>query len=205
MNIHIRSGSANDLPELIELQNLALRTLCAIDYDAKQINSLVESQNIGERIANEFFLIAQVDDKMVGFGSLSPTTSSIHAMYVHPDWIRQGIGKKLLASLEEIAAQRSCRVLRVISSLSAAAFYQSQGYRSQGNCDYRNRTDISIPCQLFEKQLFRSDLSTTRLKRTSLVLALMLLGISLGLSMFDLKTQTIEPQLNVPSAHIEAS
>jgi hypothetical protein len=53
MDIHIRSGSASDLPELIELQTLALRNLS--DYDSEQIDSLIQSQSIGERITNEVF------------------------------------------------------------------------------------------------------------------------------------------------------
>jgi ribosomal protein S18 acetylase RimI-like enzyme len=110
-------------------------------------------------------LIAQVDSKIVGFVSLSPSSWCIQALYIHPKWIRQGTGKKLLASIEGVAVERSIRVLRVVSSFNAAPFYQSQGYLFRGHHQIRDQNEIYIPCQLLYKQLLTNDASAASLNR----------------------------------------
>jgi len=49
-------------------------------------------------------------------------------MFVHPDFVRQGIGRRLLTEIESVAIEKGYKTLNVMSSLSAVKFYQANGY-----------------------------------------------------------------------------
>lgn len=65
--------------------------------------------------------------RVVGFSSL--LKNEMRALYVHPDWIRHGIGKRMLRRLEAIVRRRGIGTLTLGATLTAVAFYQKQGYR----------------------------------------------------------------------------
>jgi putative acetyltransferase len=192
MEMHIRPGSADELPELITLQTLALKTL-DIDYDSEQITALIESQATFRSQGRESIIVAEVEGKVVGFASLSGTTWQIYGLYVHPDWMRRGIGKQLLTSLEEIALQKGCRVLRVITSPTSACFYKSQGYEVQSLDDLQVSSKSCIPCESLKKQLLPADSILVWAYRHRLLL-LLLLGLLLGINFYLSQEQKQQPR-----------
>jgi putative acetyltransferase len=76
----------------------------------------------------EVMFVAEVDGQIAGFASLVPKNSELRAVYVDPRYGRQGIGKQLLEKVEAEARARGIRKLAMDASLSAEAFYKSQGY-----------------------------------------------------------------------------
>jgi putative acetyltransferase len=183
MEIHVRPGRSNELPELIELQSHALKTLCARDYDAEQVAALVSDQANGRKVMDELLFVADVDGQAIGFSALSKIHPLIGAVYVHPDWVRQGVGTKLVAAIEEAAIQRQIRTLRVLSSLTAVPFYRSQNYQSKRSTGFRTQSGVWIPCQLLEKQLPLSASAAQPSSSSNSVLVLLLLGLLLGIGM----------------------
>lgn len=81
------------------------------------------------------FLIARLYGKPVGCGALRPLdaeTAEIRRMYVAPEVRRSGIGRKLLAELQRIAAGFGYRILRLETGNrqpEAIALYESCGFR----------------------------------------------------------------------------
>jgi putative acetyltransferase len=202
MEIHIRSSCIQELPDLITLQTLSLKTFYSNHYESEQVTALIESQTKARKLVDETILVAEVNQQVVGFVSLSHATWHLNALYVHPDWIRRGIGKQLLASAEEVAAQRRYRVLRVITSMTAVSFYQSQGYHIQRPFDLRTLSGAHIPCQLLEKRLLSPDPVLVWLHRHRLII-LLLLGLCLGISAYYSEKQRIQHQFNSPTHNVE--
>jgi putative acetyltransferase len=137
MQLQIRLAQLDDMPHILALQAHSLRSLSQAHYSREQIEALVRSQAEARMQAfdagEELIYVGEIaiDEstvQMVAMTALMIRRSQIGAMYVHPDFVRQGIARQLLEVLEEKAKELNYRVLYVISSFTAVLFYQSMGY-----------------------------------------------------------------------------
>jgi GNAT superfamily N-acetyltransferase len=92
-------------------------------------------------------LIAEEAAGMVGFllGFVAPTTPPIgyvHLVGIHPEYRRQGIGKRLYQAFAERCRQVGAAELKAIASLgheTALRFHGSQGFGVREDPDYAGR------------------------------------------------------------------
>ncbi len=182
MEILLRFATAKDVPALIELQTRSIRQLSIPYYTAQQIEAIERSQKTA-RSSDETCLIAEVGGEIVGFAALINNHSQISAVFVHPEFARQGMGAKLLAALETQAQQHSCPLLGVISSLTAVAFYQAQGYQIVNKWGFWTSDRIWIPCMRLEKRLAPLSTFEKTAQQYQLIGALLLL-LLLGVLIF---------------------
>lgn len=75
-------------------------------------------------------LVAEIVGELVGTAALDG--SEICTFFVYPTYQGQGIGAKLLCSLEAIALEQGLPLLTVDASLTGAAFYAKMGYQRTG-------------------------------------------------------------------------
>jgi GNAT superfamily N-acetyltransferase len=81
------------------------------------------------------FVVALVDGEPVGCGAIQPAddqTVELKRMYVGPAHRRGGIGRRMLAALEDLAAGSHYRVVRLEAGCwqpDAIRLYESSGYR----------------------------------------------------------------------------
>ncbi|MCC5622327.1 GNAT family N-acetyltransferase [Nostoc sp. CHAB 5715] len=160
MDFQIRLSKPEDSDKVIKLQTSSLRTLSS-SYDSIQIESLVCSQASARLAQDEIGVVAEHENDIVGFASLLVQSSQIAGVYVHPDFIRHGIGTQLLETVEKIAIDRGNEVAHVISSLETVNFYQAVGYKLVRKSGFYSEGTIWIPCINLEKQL----ISVSRAKR----------------------------------------
>lgn len=99
MDIEIRLAKVEDRAEILQLQSSSLRVLSSKDYGPEQIESLVKSQ-AAARFNSEVVFVAIFTNKIVGFASLLVYNSQIGAVFVNPDFSRQGIGSRLIEVVE---------------------------------------------------------------------------------------------------------
>jgi ribosomal protein S18 acetylase RimI-like enzyme len=82
------------------------------------------------------FLVAYIDGEPVGCGAvrrLAPTEAEIKRMWVDPTVRGRGVGRAMLAALEEQAVAMGCQVVRLDTSAhltEAIALYRAVGYRA---------------------------------------------------------------------------
>jgi GNAT superfamily N-acetyltransferase len=156
--ISIRLASEADIPALHELIEASVRGLGAGDYAAAQIEGALgtvlglDTQLIRDGtyfVAETCGQTAQ-GRKLVGCGGwskrktlfgadggpgrepelLDPATDAakVRAIFVHPDFARQGLGSLILATVEVAARGAGFRRFEMGSTLTGVALYRLKGY-----------------------------------------------------------------------------
>lgn len=132
-NLEIRKATIDDL---MEIQNLFVETInsvCDNDYSKEQLKVWISGNKNKEswinKLKSQFFLVAEHDHYIVGFGSLS-NGDYIDFMYVHKDYQRQGIADKLLSYLEKESQRQGVLILKSDVSKTARPFFERNGFQA---------------------------------------------------------------------------
>ena len=74
-------------------------------------------------------------------GLLDPATepAKIRAIFVHPEWARQGLGTQILKHCEDTAQQAGFRSLEMGSTLTGVPLYSLKGYERREDVGPRER------------------------------------------------------------------
>jgi ribosomal protein S18 acetylase RimI-like enzyme len=88
-----------------------------------------------------FFLLAEEEDRLLGYACFGPIPGSVHSfdlywIAVHPEGQGRGIGRALMAASERIMAERGARLIYADTSSRAQyeptrAFYRACGYQEE--------------------------------------------------------------------------
>jgi len=155
-NIHIRKATASDVPRLREVIEASVRGLQSNDYSPAQIEGALQSVYgvDSQLIVDGTYFVAEFSQpeskKIVACGGwstrktlyggdqfaaredslLDPArdAAKIRAFFVHPHWVRQGIGSSILQACEDAAQQAGFTRLEMGATLSGVAFYKAKGY-----------------------------------------------------------------------------
>ncbi len=131
-NIHLQVASAHHAEGIGKVVRDAIRRVNAKDYPADEITRLVNNfstDSVVEMLKQRVTIVAMADGVVVGTGALQG--SEIKSVFVSPDLHRQGVGRRVMAALEQMASQQDVPELTVSSSLSAVTFYAALGYTEQ--------------------------------------------------------------------------
>ncbi|HHH54015.1 MAG TPA: GNAT family N-acetyltransferase [Bacteroidetes bacterium] len=127
----IRKGKLNDLPEMKNLFVNTITEICKSDYNKQQISIWTSSSENDKRwnemITDQVVLIAEYENKIVGFISLE-NGNYIDFLYVHKDYQRKGIAKKLYSAIEKEALRQKQTKLSSDVSKTARPFFEKVGY-----------------------------------------------------------------------------
>ena len=90
-------------------------------------------------------------DEVLGFGELhaeagdylDDVEGEVRAVYVHPAFVRQGVGSVLYADLERWARERGVDSLGLWASLNAVGFYERQGFERVAEHDHEFADDVA--------------------------------------------------------------
>ena len=132
MKIKILEYDENHLADLIKLFREVVHSVNANDYTKNQLDTWAPEQIDVEkwkiRIENNFVVVAKEGNKIAGFGELSPEVC-IDMIYVHKDYLRQKIGKKLLECLIKKAKKANFTEVFTEASITAKPFFEKQGFK----------------------------------------------------------------------------
>lgn len=150
-DISIRTACSGDRSRVSQLHRESLQMLCA-DYTQEQIQALLENKKMYDVNSwGDVVLVAECGETIIGFSALMRNT--ISAMYVHPLWVRQGVGRRLLTAIEIEAVSRQYKRLFIKASLTAVPFYQSCGYKVLALSSILLSYGAAVPCVDMHKQL----------------------------------------------------
>jgi len=130
--LKISEYKENHLAELIELFLDVVHSVNAADYTQEQLDmwapEQVDTEKWRNRIENNFVVIVENENKIVGFGELSPE-GCIDMLYVHKDYLRQKVGQQLLECLIQKAKNWGFTEVVTEASITARPFFEKQGFK----------------------------------------------------------------------------
>jgi putative acetyltransferase len=114
-----------------ELYIETIQLVCKNDYNPDQINAWISGVKNTNRwievIETQFVLLAIIEAKIVGFGTLKDG-NYIDFFYIHKDFQRQGIADKILTKLELDAKNKHSKIIISDVSTTAKPFFEKKGF-----------------------------------------------------------------------------
>lgn len=130
--ISIRLSKFSDLTEMQKMFVDTISTICNDDYSPEQIkvwiSSIENTQRWTDKLTSQYFLVAELDNKIVGYASLE-NNDCVDFLYVHKDYQRQGIADRLYSEIEKEAIKRKTTVLNSDVSETARRFFEKKGFK----------------------------------------------------------------------------
>ena len=130
--ILIRHARPNDLTAIQELFVDTIEAVCRYDYSPEQIavwtSSIENTKRWTDKLMKQYFLIAEIDNRIVGFASLE-NNEYFDFMYVHKDYQRQGIADNLYSEIEAKAIKHGATLLTSDVSITARPFFEKKGFK----------------------------------------------------------------------------
>jgi len=184
VDFSLRKAMPADVPALETLIEASVRGLQAQDYSPSQIESALTSVYgvDSQLIADGTYFVVQANSAggaIVACGGwskrktlyggdvwkaredslLNPQTDAakIRAFFVHPDWVRRGIGTLLLDACEQAAMAEGFRRFEMGATLSGVPLYRARGYVSLENLGVPLANGESLPIVRMEKRLLSAN------------------------------------------------
>ncbi len=153
MHLILRLAVAADIPLLIELICASVRKLQVEDYTPAQMEAALRSvYGVDTQLIHDgTYFVGEVDGIIVACGGwskrhtlfggdhcagredslLDPAceAAKIRAFFVHPAWVRKGIGARLLETCEAAARSHGFSRFEMGATLTGVALYKARGYR----------------------------------------------------------------------------
>ncbi len=161
---HIRNADASDIPVLRELIEQSIRGLQRGDYTERQMEGAIgHALGLDSQLIDDgTYFVAETNEGVLAgcggwsnrktlFGSdhgpgrsaelLDPRMDAarIRAIFVHPKFVRRGLGSLLLAHCERAAEAAGFRRFQMGSTLTGEALYRLRGYRAT------ERIEVPLP------------------------------------------------------------
>lgn len=154
-NIQIIKASKQDIPAINKIHKSCILEINAKDYPSKVIvdwaNSVSE-KNIQDQLDNSDWIVARIREKTIGFAQYSIEDGELYQINVSPDFIHQGIGKKLLAYIENEFKEKNILKIELNSTITALDFYKKYGFEVIENINFPLK-DNSLEMYRMQKQL----------------------------------------------------
>ena len=135
MKVDIRKANFDDIDPVRFLFRDTVISINAQDYKPEEIKVWSECyRNIEswkKDIETQHFLLAIVNDQIVGFGSIADN-GYLDFLYVHKDFQQQGIATKLLFEIEKHANKLQVKKIFSFVSKTARSFFEKNGYSKTG-------------------------------------------------------------------------
>jgi putative acetyltransferase len=130
-NITIIEASSADIKEITQLFYDTIQVINSRDYPKDEIDDwsswFKDIDKWAERVNEQYFIVAKLDEKVVGFSSLA-TDGYLDFMFVHKDFQGQGIAKALLTEIENKASKQQNELIYSDVSITAKGFFEKHGF-----------------------------------------------------------------------------
>ena len=152
-----RRFQINDADEVSKLIIKTLRTTNIKDYSSEYIENDVKMfspEGVINRASWTHFYVICDNELIVGCGSIGPywgkeDESSLFNIFVLPEYQGNGIGRKIIETLEQDEYFLRAKRIEIPASITACDFYKKMGYT------YKDGIDVVDEEQLFRLEKFR--------------------------------------------------
>ena len=154
----IRVAKSEDADAICEVHVRSIREVCSSHYSEEEIvawSGEKQPENyIHAMKKGECILVAEADNRVIGFGGILLKEQVITAVYVHPSFVGKGTGLKILNRLEEMAKKAGLDCLKLLSTLNAVSFYEAAGFHKMKSTRYSVQGETELECVHMIKDLY---------------------------------------------------
>ncbi|HYU26676.1 MAG TPA: GNAT family N-acetyltransferase [Thermoanaerobaculia bacterium] len=149
--IGIRRATDDDRVAIARLHEASIRALGPARYTAEEVDSWAAGVAPDRYFIEQAMYVATSDGEVIAFGHY--VNGEIMAVYVDPAHVHRGVGRLMMAKLEEVARADGATHLYLNAALNSVGFYAACGYARTMETTYRTRGGIVIKCAMMEKDL----------------------------------------------------
>jgi GNAT superfamily N-acetyltransferase len=145
--------------EAIELTNLAIRSKASWGYSEDFLEACRNELTISARDFQTHHLrVAVIDGMIVGFFQLivNKSEAELSHLFVEPDYLKQGIGRRLLEDALSLARALKVGKVTLDSDPNSKAFYQHLGAATIGLNPSRSVPGRVLPAMEFNLPIYDS-------------------------------------------------
>lgn len=153
--MQIRPVVSNDAETIYRIRNAAIKGQCSGFYAP----DLIDKWTAGDHADwfagkyTEHFYVIEVLGQAVATGMLHLENGQLDAVFVKPEYMKQGFGKMMVTFLERLATQHHLTQLHLESTLNAAAFYRTLGFIGDEISQYHSPRGFVLDCVRMVKEL----------------------------------------------------
>lgn len=153
-NIIIRTACYPDIIDIAKLFYDTVQCINVRDYSQNMVDAWssgnTDSGKWKEKISQQFFIVAMLENIVVGFSSLTPG-GYIDFMYVHKDYQRQGIARQLLKTIEKKAGEQGNKSIYSDVSITARPFFEAHGYKVEREQIKKHKNEAFINYRMIKE------------------------------------------------------
>jgi GNAT superfamily N-acetyltransferase len=171
-----RLATVEDIPAIKELMQLSITQLLGPLLTPEQLEASFDSMGLDDQLIKDgtYFMIFN-GESFVGCGGWSnretlfggnhtpnrddnfldprKDRARIRAMYTHPDWVRQGIGSRVMNLGEGAAKKLGFKQCELMATQSGKLLYESQGYEALEDILYKTAAGQTVPMIKMKKNI----------------------------------------------------
>lgn len=151
----IRPATRADAQRTLDIRRAAIHAQCIGAYSAQDMHTwtqAVVTPPYAELVQQHFYL-ARWHGEDVATIMLGPQAGELGALFVAPQAMGQGIGRRLVEYLEGLARSAGWTHLTLDTTLNAAPFYRRCGFIGEAESVYESPSGISLRCVPMRKAL----------------------------------------------------
>jgi GNAT superfamily N-acetyltransferase len=165
----LRLAGEDDMPALEALIPISVRALQTIHYSPAQMEAALGTVFGVDRqlICDGTYFVVECDGQIVGCGGWSKRNSlfggdsgraiedallnpkcdlaRIRAFFVHPEWARRGIGRRILTACESAIQAAGFHSAELVATLAGEPFYAAFDYSSAERYEIPMAADLTLP------------------------------------------------------------
>ncbi len=144
----IRKAVSADAQAVFELRNAAINAQCAAHYAAADLKIWTSGEMSDSLIRHVETIchVAVIEGTVAGTCMLDLVSGQVDAIFVHPAFMRRGIGRQMMQHLQSLAQEAGLASLHLSATLNAVAFYRSLGFTGDTIAQYKSPRGISLDC-----------------------------------------------------------
>lgn len=129
--IKIYRATKQDVGMITQLFRDTIQSVNSKDYPADEIEDWsswwTDYDKWQERIEEQYFIKAMIEDKIVGFSSIA-TDGYLDFMFTHKDYQRYGVGGNMIRKIERKAKEQGNDLIYSDVSITAKGFFERHGF-----------------------------------------------------------------------------
>jgi putative acetyltransferase len=154
--LSVRDARFEDVPGILRLIEEAIEQGCRDHYDAAQRRAVFvgyASNLFVDAVGPYETLAAELDGQLAAVAQIDVARGGLRGLFVAGAFQGQGLGRALLAIVEERARVAGCSELGGAMSLNAVPFYTQAGFGSAAGPERLLTAGVRVPIVRMKKQL----------------------------------------------------